>query len=58
MQVYKWSTTAADNNSAVPDGAPEGWTGAQVNNWGRETMAAVRAILAALDAAGHAPRRA
>jgi hypothetical protein len=30
------------NNSAVPDGAPEGWTGAHVNDWGRETMARVR----------------
>lgn len=43
MEVYKWSTTAGSNNSAVPDGAPEGWTGANVNNWARETMAQVRA---------------
>lgn len=42
MDVNRWSTTAANNDSAVPDGAPEGWTGANVNNWGRETMAAVR----------------
>lgn len=43
MNLYKWSTTAANNNSAVPDGAPDGWTGANVNEWARETMAAARA---------------
>lgn len=42
MNLYKWSTTAASNNSAVPDGAPDGWTGANVNEWARETMAAAR----------------
>ena len=40
--ISTWSTTAADNNSASPDGAPEGWAPSHVNNWGRETMAAVR----------------
>ena len=42
MELYKWSKTAANNNSAVPDGAPEGWVGANVNNWGREQMASIR----------------
>lgn len=46
MEVYKWSTTAAENNAASPDGAPEGWTGAQVNNSVREMMAALRAAYA------------
>lgn len=40
--LEQWSTTAASNNLTVPDGAPENWTGSQVNNWGRETMASVR----------------
>lgn len=43
MQLYRWSTAAANNNASVPDGAPEGWLGANVNNWARETMAQVRA---------------
>ena len=42
MNLYKWSTTAASNNSAVPDGAPENWLGQNVNDWARETMARVR----------------
>lgn len=42
MNLYKWSTTAASNNSAVPDGAPEGWLGQNVNDWARETMARIR----------------
>jgi len=37
-----WSVTAANNNQTVPNGAPEGWFPSQVNNWGRETMAAVK----------------
>jgi microcystin-dependent protein len=37
-----WSVTAALNNDASPDGAPENWTGKEINNWGRETMAVVR----------------
>ena len=40
--ISTWSTTAASNNSASPDGAPEGWAPSEVNNWGRETMAALR----------------
>lgn len=42
MNLYKWSTTAGSNNSAVPDGAPDGWLGQNVNEWGREVMARVR----------------
>lgn len=42
MQLNRWSTTAANNNAAVPDGAPEGWLGSNVNDWGREVMARVR----------------
>lgn len=40
--ISTWSKTAADNNSAIPDGAPEGWKPSEVNAWGREAMAAVR----------------
>lgn len=40
--IKTWSSAAASNNSASPDGAPEGWAPADVNNWGREVMAAVR----------------
>jgi hypothetical protein len=42
VELYKWSTTAASNDSSVPDGAPNGWLGANVNEWARETMARVR----------------
>lgn len=40
--IEDWSTSAGSNNSAAPDGAPEGWAPSSVNNWGRETMAQVR----------------
>lgn len=40
--ISTWSTTAGSNNSASPDGAPEGWAPSEVNAWGREVMAAVR----------------
>jgi hypothetical protein len=36
--VYTWSTTAATNNSAAPNGAPEGMTPSAVNNVIRENM--------------------
>lgn len=42
MQLYRYSTTAADNDTAVPDGFPEDWTGAQVNDSMREFAAAIR----------------
>jgi hypothetical protein len=39
--VESWSTTAASNNAAPPDGFPEGQTPASLNNSAREVMAAV-----------------
>src|SRR5262249_3394587 len=35
-----WSETAAANNAAVPNGAPEGWAPSTVNDVQREVMAA------------------
>src|SRR5690606_27120151 len=40
--IKAWSSTAANNNSAPPDGWPENQLPSTVNNCGRETMAAVR----------------
>lgn len=40
--IKDWSTTAANNNSASPDGFPEGMAPSGVNNSAREVMAAVR----------------
>lgn len=37
-----WSTTAASNNSATPDGWPEGQAPSTVNDCARELMAAMR----------------
>lgn len=42
IQTSTWSETAASNNAAVPNGAPEGWAPSTVNNWSRETMAALK----------------
>lgn len=39
--VSTWDTTAANNNSASPDGFPEGMAPAGVNDSSREVMAAV-----------------
>ncbi len=39
--VSSWSTTAASNNSAAPNGAPEGMAPSGVNDVIRENMAAV-----------------
>jgi hypothetical protein len=39
--VSQWSTTASSNNSASPDGAPEGMAPSGVNDTIREVMAAV-----------------
>jgi hypothetical protein len=41
MTVQQWSTTAANNNSSPPTGAPEGQTPGSVNNVMREMMASV-----------------
>lgn len=40
--ISTWSTTAASNNAATPDGYPEGQAPSTLNDCGRETMAAVR----------------
>jgi len=37
-----WSPVAASNTASPPNGAPEGWLPSQVNNWGREMMAAIK----------------
>jgi hypothetical protein len=37
-----WSETDASNNQAAPNGAPEGWSPASVNDWGRATMGAIK----------------
>lgn len=42
--VSQWDTTAANNNSASPDGAPEGMSPAGVNDTIRENMAAIARI--------------
>ena len=41
--ISAWSTTAASNNSASPDGFPEGMAPSGTNDSAREVMAAVRA---------------
>lgn len=38
--IHTWSTTAANNNSAAPNGWPEGQLASSLNNCGREMMAA------------------
>lgn len=43
MGIDAWSTTAASNNAAPPDGAPEGMAASTVNNTMRQIMASVRA---------------
>ena len=40
--IKTWSTTAANNNAASPDGFPEGMPPSGVNNSAREVMAAIR----------------
>jgi len=40
--IRTWSTTAANNNQATPDGWPEGQAPSTVNDVGREMMAALR----------------
>ena len=43
-KVNTWSTTAASNNSASPDGWPEGMPPSGVNNSAREMMAQIRDV--------------
>jgi hypothetical protein len=40
--LRNWSTTASDNNSAAPDGMPEGMPPSGVNDWGRKAMGEIR----------------
>jgi len=40
--LRNWSTTASSNNSAAPDGMPEGMPPSGVNDWGRKAMAEIR----------------
>ena len=40
--IEDWSTTAGNNNSASPDGFPEGMAPSGINNAAREVMAQVR----------------
>jgi len=40
-EIYSWSETAASNNSAVPNGWPEGQLPSTVNDCAREMMAAL-----------------
>lgn len=42
VQTSSWSETAASNNSAAPDGWPEGMSYASVNDAAREMMAALK----------------
>lgn len=46
MPLKDWSTTAASNTSAPPNGAPEGMTIANVNNVIRQVMADTRTLAA------------
>lgn len=46
MSLKDWSVVAASNNAAPPNGWPEGMTIANVNNNGREMMAALRNLAA------------
>lgn len=44
MKLGRWSTTAANNNSVPPDGAPEGQAATTFNDCMREVMASVRTV--------------
>lgn len=46
-KVGKWSTTAGNNNAAVPDGWPENQLPSTVNNCAREMMAALATYIRA-----------
>ena len=43
-KISTWSTTAANNNSAVPDGWAESMLPSGVNNSAREMMAQIRDV--------------
>lgn len=42
MELLEWSTAAASNNNAPPNGFPEGMAYSAVNNSAREVMAVIR----------------
>lgn len=42
IQTTDWDETAASNNQTAPNGMPEGMAPSGVNDWGRETMAAIK----------------
>jgi hypothetical protein len=42
IQTTDWSETAASNNTATPNGWPEGQSAASVNNCARELMSAIK----------------
>lgn len=44
IQTSVWSETAASNNTATPNGWPEGMTLAAVNNCAREMMSAIKIL--------------
>jgi hypothetical protein len=44
MAVSDWSTTAADNDAAPPNGAPEGMAPSAVNDVMRQIMADIRSL--------------
>lgn len=46
MSLKDWSTTAASNTSAPPNGAPEGWALSSINDTIRQVMADVRSLAA------------
>lgn len=49
----RWSTTAANNNAAPPDGWPEGQAPSTVNDCARENMAAIKTALQDMDFFDH-----
>lgn len=59
MGIKDWSTTAASNNSASPNGFPEGMSPSGVNDSAREMMATLRAWYEAAQwiNLGHTPTR-
>lgn len=48
-KVGSWSTTPGSNNTAPPDGWPEGQAPSTVNDCGREMMSSIRTLVGSLD---------
>lgn len=53
MKVGLWSTTAGSNNSATPDGWPEGQAPSTLNDCAREMMAAIKTAIQDIDYFDH-----